>query len=109
MGVIGVTSIALLSGFGAVYTPYKFLHMFLQEVDQVRAGGRRLDWDGAGLAPGFGWRLDLGGGGWRLDLLSCLGRWSYAGFESSSTQPSKRAGQQAHCLPPNLAVKLIDL
>eukprot|EP00730_Choanoeca_flexa_P019563 TRINITY_DN9562_c0_g1_i5.p1 TRINITY_DN9562_c0_g1~~TRINITY_DN9562_c0_g1_i5.p1 ORF type:complete len:449 (+),score=99.24 TRINITY_DN9562_c0_g1_i5:39-1385(+) len=35
LGVIGVTSIALLSGFGAVYTPYKFLHVFLQEVDQV--------------------------------------------------------------------------
>jgi hypothetical protein len=42
VGVIGVASIALLSGFGAVYTPYKFLHMFLQEVDQVswQRGGR---------------------------------------------------------------------
>jgi hypothetical protein len=42
---------ALLSGVGAVYTPYKFLHFFLQHVDPVDgslhsaggAGGRQAE------------------------------------------------------------------
>lgn len=33
IGVIGVTTIATLSGSGAVYTPYKFLHFFVDRVD----------------------------------------------------------------------------
>ena len=33
IGVIGVTTIAMLSGSGAVYTPYKFLHIFVDKVD----------------------------------------------------------------------------
>lgn len=33
MGVVGVATIALLSGSGAVYTPYKFLHFFIDRVD----------------------------------------------------------------------------
>ncbi|EDQ87223.1 uncharacterized protein MONBRDRAFT_33399 [Monosiga brevicollis MX1] len=34
VGVIGVTTIAILSGWGAVHTPYKFLHLFLESVDE---------------------------------------------------------------------------
>lgn len=37
VGVFGVTTIALMSGFGAVYTPYKFMHFFLEQVDMVTA------------------------------------------------------------------------
>lgn len=33
IGVIGVTTIAMLSGSGAVYTPYKFLHIFVDKID----------------------------------------------------------------------------
>jgi len=33
IGVVGVATIAMLSGSGAVYTPYKFLHLFVEQVD----------------------------------------------------------------------------
>ncbi len=33
IGLVGVTTIAMLSGSGAVYTPYKFMHYFLEQVD----------------------------------------------------------------------------
>ena len=33
MGVLGVTIIATLSGFGAVYTPYTYMSYFVRDVD----------------------------------------------------------------------------
>eukprot|EP00056_Hartaetosiga_gracilis_P001686 m.46748 g.46748 ORF g.46748 m.46748 type:complete len:197 (-) comp10735_c0_seq9:472-1062(-) len=36
IGVVGVTTIAILSGLGAIYTPYKFVRFFRQEVSPLQ-------------------------------------------------------------------------
>lgn len=33
IGIIGVASIAVLSGSGSIYTPYQYLHYFVEKID----------------------------------------------------------------------------